>query len=396
MPERRGKGEGSIRRRADGRWEVRINLGRGLDGKRRQKSVFAESEADAIAELKKLHGRTAAGHVLNSTTPTVATYLEDWYALNSDTWRPSTRRSYRSAIDRYLVKAFGPMRLEQLSPLAIQKWLTAHKTEHGARRRITLAHAVLRSALSEATRLQLVSVNPAELVRVPKPKSRAITPLSIDEATAFLKVAGGHRLGALFSVALACGLRLGEATGLRWDDVDLESGEVRIRQQLQVVNKQLVLQPLKTEKSQRTLVLPNVCIKALRDHRKRQLEERLKAGARWVDTGLVFGTYRTYKDGKGLRRKVGAGLHPRNVLRVLHALLDAAEPKIPRRRFHDLRHSAASLLIAAGVELVEVSKLLGHSDLRITGTLYTHLVKQTATKAARLMDGLLGDASARS
>jgi integrase len=117
------------------------------------------------------------------------------------------------------------------------------------------------------------------------------------------------------------------------------------------------------------------------------LEERLKAGERWVDSGLIFGTYRTYKAGKGLRRRVGAGLHPRNVTRVLYGLFDVAG--IPRRRFHDLRHSAASLLIAEGVELVEVSKLLGHSDIRITGTLYTHLVKQTAAKAARVMDAVL-------
>jgi integrase len=112
-----------------------------------------------------------------------------------------------------------------------------------------LAHATLRSALSEAQRLQLVSINAATLVKVPKPKARAIRPLTVEQAMSFLKVAEKHRLGTLFSVALACGLRLGEATGLRWDDVDLTSGEVRIRQQLQRVDKRLVLQDLKTAKS---------------------------------------------------------------------------------------------------------------------------------------------------
>jgi integrase len=201
----------------------------------------------------------------------------------------------------------------------------------------------------------------------------------------FLKVAEKHRLGALFSVALACGLRLGEATGLRWDDVDLTSGEVRIRHQLQRVDKRLVLQELKTTKSRRTLMLPNVCLEALKKHRKRQLEERLKAGAAWVDTDLVFATHQK----KGEDGKVGTGLHPRNVLRALHTVLESAEPKIPRMRFHDLRHSAASLLIAAGVELVEVSLLLGHSELRVTADLYSHLQQQTAAKAARHMDAVL-------
>ena len=391
MAKRRGKGEGSITHRPDGRWEVRVDLGRGLDGKRRRKSAFAETQADAVQRLRKLGGRAADGQVLNTSTPTVARYLEDWFTLNADTWRPSTRRSYRGAIDLYLVKAFGPLRLEQLSPLSVQRWLTEHKTAHGARRRITLAHAVLRSALSEARRLQLVSLNAAEPVRVPKPTTRPITPLSVEQASAFLKVADGHRLGSLFSVALACGLRLGEATGLRWMDVDLETGEIQIRQQLQRVAKgQLILQLLKTAKSRRTLVLPDVCVQALKVHRTRQLEERLKAGPRWVDTGLVFTTYQTYAEGKGERLKVGAGLHPRNVLRVLHRLLNAAEPKLPRIRFHDLRHSAASLLLASGVQIAEVSKLLGHSELRLTADLYSHLQKQTAARAAKVMDALLG------
>jgi integrase len=364
---------------------VRVDLGRGLDGRRQRKTVYAPTQADAIGLLKKLGGRAADGRLLATSTPTVANYLEEWFSANSDTWRPSTRRSYRGAIDLYLTPTFGSLRLEQLSPLVVQRWLTRHKVEHGARRRITLAHATLRSALAEAQRLQLVSINAAALVKVPKPTARPITPLAIERAAAFLKAAEAHRLGALFSVALACGLRLGEATGLRWENVDLETGEVCIRQQLQRVGKRLVLQELKTPKSRRTLSLPDVCVQALRAHRKRQLEERLKTGADWVDTGLVFTTYA--RRGKG--RKMGTGLHPRNVLRALHTILDAAEPKLARMRFHDLRHSAASLLIAAGVELIEISMLLGHSELRVTADLYSHLQKQTAARAAQHMDALL-------
>ena len=153
----------------------------------------------------------AEGQFLTTSTPAVARFLEDWFALHGDNWRPNTRRNYRIAIDRYLVKAFGPVRLEQLSPLMMQGWLTEHKTEHGARRRITYAHAVLRSALSEARRLQLVSLNAAEFVTVWKPAKKGVSALSLEQATAFLTVAKSHRLGALFSVALACGLRLGEA-----------------------------------------------------------------------------------------------------------------------------------------------------------------------------------------
>jgi integrase len=380
---RRGKGEGSISERPDGRWQVQVDLGRGINGRRRRKSAYAETQADAVTLLRRYGGQAVEGQLLATSTPSVAAYLEDWYQTHCDEWRPSTRRSYRGAIDLHLVPAFGPLRLEQLTPQVVQRWLTQHKQKHGARRRIALAHAVLRSALVDARRLQLVSINAAELVTVPKHARRAIAPLDVEQAAAFLTVAKTHRLSALFTSALACGLRLGEATGLRWDDVNLETGEVQIRQQLQVVKGALVLQPLKTAKSRRTLILPQVCLDALRAHRTRQREERLKAGAAYRDTGLVFTTYAT----RGKGRSVGGGLHPRNVLRALHALQDAAQQ--PRTRFHDLRHSAASLLIAEGVSLAEVSLLLGHSELRVTMDTYAHLQKQTAARAARHMDAIL-------
>ncbi len=336
--------------------------------------------------LKRLAGRQVDGQLLTTSTPTVRVFLDDWFKANVEDWRASTARGYRRAIDGFLVPEFGSLRLEQLAPSAVRRWLFQQKDAYGARRRITLAHATLRSALSEAQRLQLVTINAAALVKVPRPAKRLIAPLTLEQARVFLVGASTHRLGALFSVALACGLRLGEATGLKWDDVDLSTGVVSVRQQLQRVGKRLVLQPLKTERSRRTLALPAVCIDALKVHRTKQLEERLKAGARWVDSGLVFTTFRTYKVGKGEQFQVGAPLQPRNVLRTLYDILAAA--KLPRVRFHDLRRSAASLLIAEGVQLAEVSMLLGHSELRITSDLYSHLQQQTAARAAQRMDAI--------
>jgi integrase len=221
-------------------------------------------------------------------------------------------------------------------------------------------------------------------VTIPRPPRTTFTTLDLEQAQAFLAAAHRHRLGALFSVALACGLRQAETLGLTWDDVNLETGEVSVRQQLQVVAGAFVRRDLKTARSHRTLLLPDVCLEALRTHRTRQREDRLKAGARWVETGLVFTTYAD----RGQPRRVGTPLHPRNVLRVLRRLLQAAG--LPRMRFHDLRHSAASLLLAAGVELAEVSMLLGHSELRVTLDIYAHLQRQTAAKAARHMDAILG------
>jgi integrase len=403
---RRGRGEGLIRQRANGLWEACLDLGRGPDGKRKRKSVYAASEAEVVKKANVLRGRLAAGDLVTTTTPTVAAFLDNWLTTRS---RPSAKkplrltsqRSYRTCIDTLLIPAFGSLRLDQLTSLRIQKWLNDQEAEHGARRHVAVAHAVLRSALTKARKMRLVTDNAAMLVDVPQPKRRPIHPLTIEEGKAFLEVAGQHRLGALFTVALACGLRLGEALGLPWDAVNLTTGEVEIRQQLQWVKLKgqrgiFVIVDVKTAKSRRTLVLPPNCLEALRTHRTRQREERLKAGAAWVDGGgLVFTTYGQLarpnrRPGRpfGGKRKVGGPLSPRNVTRVLHALLEAV-PITPRRRFHELRHSAATLLIASGVQLADVSALLGHSELRVTADLYNHLVKQTAVRAAGIMGDLL-------
>jgi len=272
MPRRRGRGEGSIRERADGRWEVRIDIGRGPDRKRRRKSAFAATQGQAVKLLKQLAGRQVNGELSSTSTPTMARFLENWYELHLEEWRPSTRRCYRRAIDGFLVPAFGTMRLEQISPTAITSWLLEHKKAHGARRRITLAHATLRSALSYAEGQEMISRNPAAVVKVPKPTKRKIQPLSFDQARTFLTAASKHRLGALFSVAISCGLRLGEATGLRWEDVDLTTGELHVRQQLQKDGKRLVLQQPKTQKSRRTLALPQMCLDVLKTHRSNSLK----------------------------------------------------------------------------------------------------------------------------
>jgi integrase-like protein len=120
---RRGKNEGSITQRKDGRWMVSVDLGRGIDGRRRRKFAYTATQAEAVDELRRLGGRAVDGQLLTTTTPTLSRFLEEWYASNSDSWRPSTRRSFRGAIDLHLVPAFGTLRLESLDPLVVQRWI---------------------------------------------------------------------------------------------------------------------------------------------------------------------------------------------------------------------------------------------------------------------------------
>jgi integrase len=394
-------GDGSVSFNAQtGRYIIRVDLGHAADGRRQRKTKYSpgpctpENDAKAWKVCKALTAKVSRGQVLTTGAPLLASYLEDWFATYHDEWAPSTQRAYRHAIDYWIVPTLGRMKVEALTKLDVQRWLSEHKKEHGARRRIGLAHAVLRSALSGAVRLNMVTLNAADKLKVPAPpKPVGITRyLTVEQAKQFLAAAGAHHLAALFTVALACGLRLGEACGLAWADVaaplgtntKLAPGQIHIRQQLQRVAKgKLVLRALKTVKSNRVLTLPAFALAALQAHRKQQLQDRLKAGDRWVDTGLVFTTY----DSRGTRYKAGNPLGPRNVARVLDVLLVKAG--LPRAvTFHGLRHSAASLLIAAGVPLVEVSLLLGHSEIRVTSDHYGHLQASTAAKAATRMDGI--------
>ena len=185
---------------------------------------------------------------------------------------------------------------------------------------------------------------------------RSFTP---DESRTFLQTIKGDRLEALFSVALSLGLRQGEALGLRRQDVDFEARALRVSYALQRIEEGLQMVEPKTERSRRILPFPEAVLLALRSHRSRQLEERLALGSNWPETGLVFTS------------SIGTPLEPRNVVRKFHALLKKAE--LPHSRFHDLRHSCASLLLAQGVPARTMMEILGYSQISRTMNTYAHV-----------------------
>ena len=235
---------------------------------------------------------------------------------------------------------------------------------------------VLRAALNQARKWNLVGRNVAELVESPRVRRFEIKPLTPEQARQLLDAAKGNRLEALCAVALACGLRVGEILGLRWQDVDLEAGRLAIRQSIQRQRGAgLVAVEPKTERSRRTIEVPAPLVAELKAHRVRQLEERLVAGTRWRDGGLVFAS------------AVGTGLEPRNLHRAFKAMLKRAG--LPDIRFHDLRHSAASLMLAQGVPLRVVMEVLGHSSISLTADTYSHvmpsLVRDATEKAAAIL-----------
>lgn len=372
---KRGHGEGTIVLRADGRWAAALTL---ADGKR--KWYYGRSRREVQAQLQEAQHDRRAGLPVPSGRLTVEQFLTQWLALSAKSRvRHKTYVSYEGTVRLHIVPTLGRYPLAQLSPERIQALLNAKLTSGLAPRSVAYIRTVLRVALTQAVKWNLIGRNPAVLTDSPRVEKHRIVPLTPDQARALLAAARDDRLEALYTVALALGLRKGEALGLIWDDVDLDGATLTVSHQLQRIGGQRMRVALKTEESRRTLVLPRAVVAALQAHRARQLEERRAADDQWEEHGyLLTGT-------------LGRPLDERNVNRRFERLLTRAG--LPHMRFHDLRHSAASLLLAQGVPMRVISELLGHTKIGTTADLYTHLAPTLHQEAAAKMQAVLAGAS---
>lgn len=379
MSSRRGHGEGSISQRSDGRWTARVDLGY-VNGKRKRKQIYGKTRKEVAEALKVLLRNQQQGLDITVERQTVGEFLTRWLADIVEPGKcPATYRAYAYVSRTHLIPALGHVQLAKLTPQHVQAMLRAKREAGLSPISVKQLRDVLRNALNQAVKWGFIARNVALLVEPPKVEQRDITTLTPDQGQQLLDAAKGDRLEALYRVALSLGLREGEALGLRWQDVDLEKGTLRIVVALQLVKGKLVLVKPKTTRSQRVLPLPATLVSALRAHRMRQLADRLVAGSRWQEHGLVFAS------------KVGTPIHPRNLLRAFYLLLERAE--LTRMRFHDLRHSCATLLAAQGVPARVAMEILGHSDIRTTLSVYTHVLDDSKRQAAEAMERLFGAAS---
>ncbi len=373
---RRGNGEGTVYRRADGRWEgaAYVLLPNGARARRR---TYGRTRAEAADKLLVLQRASQQGIPASASSQTVGAYLAVWVEqVAGNKVRPATLRSYRMYVERHLVPGLGRKRLSRLSPADIRGFMAERRAAGLSPATVKQLHAILRSALAHAVREDLLPRNVARLVIAPAAGRHDVAPLSISEAQVLLKAAEGDRLKALWTVALAAGLRRGEAIGLRWCDLDLDVGVLRVRQTLQRVPGGLVVVPPKTERSRRSIALPGVASRALVEHRERMVVEAISRGEELDQSGWVFTT------------KKGTPLEPRNVNRSFVALLDNAG--LRRIRLHDLRHTCATLLLVQGVAPRVVMDTLGHSAIAVTMNTYSHVMPVMQREAASRMDDVLG------
>jgi integrase len=378
---RRGRGEGSISLRKDGRWEGRVDLG-WHTGKRRRVVVYGATRAEAASKVVVLLRERQQGLLSSSPSQSLSTYLDSWLTSIEGRVRPKTLVSDRMYVRRHILPTLGKLRLDRLTPQHVQALLDL-KTRAGlAPQSVVHIRGVLRRALNRAMRYGWVVRNSAALADPPKLERTPIKPFSPDEAREFLDAVVGDPLEGLYSLALTTGLRQGELLGLRWEDVDLDGATVRVNHALQRYGGELHMVPPKTARSRRIVSIPEVAARALRAHRFRQLQDWRRAGDRWQDRGLVFAT------------RWGTPIEPRNATRSFKRVL--ARVGLREIRFHDLRHSCATLLLVQGVSPRVVMEILGHSQIGLTMNTYSHVALDLQREAAGRMDAVLDPDRVRS
>jgi integrase len=374
---RRGQGEGSIYQRDDGRWAAIVDLG-WQDGKRRRKFVYGRTRAEAAAKLTQALKHKQDGQEFVDERTTVEQFLASWLAGVKPALKPRTWTRYEQYARLHTIPSLGRVRLVKLGPQHLQR-LYAERLKAGLSPRSVLhLHRFLHRALDQAMRWGAVPRNVTDLVDPPRVRRHVFSTLSAEQALHLLSTARGHRDEALLVMALTTGLREGELLGMRWADVDLVSGAVHLQTKLEPSETGgWQLEELKNDQGRRKVLLTRLAVDALTRHRTRQATERLARGPAWEDLDLVF------------PNTVGRPILPQNLLRrSFYPLLERAG--LPRLRFHDLRHSTATLLLAQGVHAKIVSELLGHTDIGITLNLYSHVTATMQWEAIDALDGLLG------
>jgi integrase len=376
-----------------------------IDGKRTRKFLYAATRKKVSKKLLTALGKQQRGAVVNTDdVVTVGTYLDNWLATISV--RPKTKRQYEQVVRLYLKPAIGPVRLSRLEPDQVRALVRGLEERGLSTTTATLARNILRIALGQAVRDEVLGRNVAVLVRRPKAHRRDGATLSQDQARAFLDSLKSKRLEAVITCGIALGLRLGEVLGLQWGDLNLKAGRVTIRRSLQNLGKgRRELADVKSRESRRTLALPAFVVATLQRHYTAQKERQLAAGKEWQRSDFVFTT--------GIGRPMDGSLVTRDLKRILKATwmggrsacthqrnrdgacLDCSATRLPVVNFHGLRHSCASVLLAAGVPMRDVSELLGHSDVRLTLSTYAHVVDANRARLADTIDTVFAEAGTR-
>ncbi len=372
---RRGQGEGSIYYREDEKRWVASFIGE--DGKRRYRS--GKTRKEAYEKFQQALQEQKQGKLITGTHQTLRQYLEYWLdaVCKPPALRISSYEKYRKLINTYILPALGHIPLQKLTPQHVQALYRKKGDDGLSSKMINSIHGVLHKALGNAVRWNLVSRNICDLVSPPRIVKPTIESLTMEQAHKLLEAVRGHRLEVLLIVALTTGIRRGELLALRWSEVDLEEQRIQVRRTVDYITRYgYVETEPKTAAGKRLIALPYFVANILKQHRLQQLEAKLKVGRAWEDRDLVFTDLH------------GGYFNPRYLGKLFDKVL--AEADLPHMRFHDLRHSAATLLLSMGVHVKVVQAILGHSNITMTADTYSHVLPSMQEDAMGKWDDEFG------
>ena len=378
MAKKRANGEGSIRKRKDGRWEGRYTVGHDpVTGKQKFKNVLGKTQAEVKAKLKQAIENSSQLDFTKTGKYTVGQWMDVWFENYAQLKvRPSSHQTYKGYIENHIKPHIGDIPIEKLTSLELQKFyrklltegrvprIEAEKQPKGlSPKTVRNINQVISSAMDMAIEQKLILSNPTEKCALPKVEHKEMKTLPAEQLAAFLREAKESGVYELYYLDLATGLRRGELLGLKWEDIDLEQGIIHVRRQVARIDGEVKEVPLKTKNSYRNIAISQDAIEMLKDMKKKKICE------------YVFPS------------PTGGPISPDSVLHMLHRVLKRAG--LPELRFHDLRHTFATLARQNGVDIMTVSGMLGHFSAGFTLDTYAHVTTAAQKEAANTMGNVL-------
>lgn len=378
MAKRRANGEGSVRHRADGRWEGRYTAGRDPEtGKQIIKNVLAKTQRECKEKLNKAIEESKGLDVVKAGQYTVGQWMELWFEnFAKIKVRPASHQTYKGYIENHIKPNIGAIPLNKLTALDLQKFYKKLLTDGRVDRieaknqakglsakTVRNINQVISSAMDLAIEQKLIAANPTNACALPKVEHKEMKTLTAEQLASFLREAKETGVYEMYYIELATGLRRGELLGLKWEDIDWAQEIIRVRRQVARVNGKIVEAPLKTRNSYRTVSISADAIEVLKTQKAKTNDE------------YVFPS------------PTGGPISPDSVLHMLHRVLERAG--LPKVRFHDLRHTFATLALQNGVDIKTVSGMLGHYSAGFTLDTYAHVTTAAQKEAANTMGSVL-------
>ena len=374
MAKIRAHNEGSIYQRSNGKWRAQVSI----DGQRL--SFTAETKKEGLAWILETKNQIDKGLTFQGAGTTLEEFLSEWLGTVSSSGSKGTHFTYSWIVQKRIIPYIGNVNLMDLRPDRIQRFYIHLQKEGLSNHAVAVAHKTLRVAMNHAVKLGLIGRNPCSGTIPPKPEQTEMKFYDDRQVKSLLKTAKeiGDRFYPLYFLAIHTGMRLSEIMGLKWEDVNWDLCTIQVKRQvMHLKGGSYTFAEVKSRSGIRTIILGKQALELLKAHKMEQQNLISSAGENWKNLDLVFPS------------NIGTPVTGSNIRRAMRKLLRASG--LPKIRFHDLRHTAASLMLNHGIPVLIVSKRLGHSKPSITIDVYGHLIPSQQEEAAKLMDKLMFD-----